>query len=228
MAQASRPEAEPGTGAKRVAHRKTGKKTGDADEDEMNPRSCIVTREALDADRLIRFVASPDGVIVPDIRHNLPGRGCWVTASRSKVDQAAKKRLFNRALKGEYVIPESLGSDTDALIERAALGAMGMAKKAGLIVTGFSKVDHAVRNGSADLVFHAVEAAEDGIRKLRQAATATRELGGPDIASVRVFTSAQMDLALGGHNVVHAAAIDGGATRKLVELTSFLIRYREN
>ncbi|MCB1449434.1 MAG: RNA-binding protein [Nitratireductor sp.] len=194
----------------------------------MNPRSCIVTREPLEADQMIRFVAAPDGTIVPDIRHNLPGRGCWVTASRSKVEQAVKKRLFNRALKGEFAISATLGAETDAAIERAALGALGMARKAGLVVTGFSKVDHAVRNGSADMVFHAMDAAEDGIRKLRQAATATRELGGPDIPATKVFTSSQMDLALGGHNVIHAAAIDGGATRKLVELTRFLLRYRES
>ena len=194
----------------------------------MNPRSCIVTREPLEADQMIRFVAAPDGTIVPDIRHNLPGRGCWVTASRSKVEQAVKKRLFNRALKGEFAISATLGAETDAAIERAALGALGMARKAGLVVTGFSKVDHAVRNGSAEMVFHAIDAAEDGIRKLRQAATATRELGGPDIPATKVFTSSQMDLALGGHNVIHAAAIDGGATRKLVELTRFLLRYRES
>ena len=194
----------------------------------MNPRSCIVTREPLEADQMIRFVAAPDGTIVPDIRHNLPGRGCWVTASRSKVEQAVKKRLFNRALKGEFAIAATLGAETDAAMERAVLGALGMARKAGLVVTGFSKVDHAVRNGSAEMVFHAIDAAEDGIRKLRQAATATRELGGPDIPAVKVFTSSQMDLALGGHNVIHAAAIDGGATRKLVELTRFLLRYRES
>ncbi|MEZ5792261.1 MAG: RNA-binding protein [Nitratireductor sp.] len=211
-----------------MANRKSGKQTGEADDEAMNPRSCIVTREPLEADQMIRFVAAPDGTIVPDIRHNLPGRGCWVTASRSKVEQAVKKRLFNRALKGEFAISATLGAETDAAIERAALGALGMARKAGLVVTGFSKVDHAVRNGSADMVFHAMDAAEDGIRKLRQAATATRELGGPDIPATKVFTSSQMDLALGGHNVIHAAAIDGGATRKLVELTRFLLRYRES
>ncbi|MCB1457473.1 MAG: RNA-binding protein [Nitratireductor sp.] len=215
-------------GATGVVNRKTRKGAGEADEAAMNPRSCIVTREPLEPEKLIRFVASPDGVIVPDIRHNLPGRGCWVTAARSKVEQAVQKRLFNRALKGEFEIPLTLASDTDMLLERAALGALGMARKAGLVVTGFSKVDHAIRNGSAELVFHAVDAAEDGIRKLRQAATATRELGGPEIAATRIFTSSQMDLALGGHNVIHAAALDGGATGKLVELTRFLVRYRES
>ena len=47
---------------------------------EPTTRTCIVTREALPAERLIQFVAAPDGAVVPDLRRRLPGRGVWVTA----------------------------------------------------------------------------------------------------------------------------------------------------
>lgn len=197
-------------------------------ENEMNPRSCIVSRQAGDAGQLIRFVADPDGKIVADLKQKLPGRGCWVTARRSMVDEAVRKGLFNRALKGNFDVPQDLAAETDRMLSRAALGAIGLARKAGQLVSGFTKVNAAVRDGSAILVLHSLEAAEDGIRKLRQAATATRELGGPDIPSVRLFTTSQFDLALGGENVVHAAAIDGGAGRNAAELTRLLHLYRED
>ncbi len=44
-------------------------------EQDMNDRTCIVTRESGYADDMIRFVAGPDGAVVPDLKHELPGRG---------------------------------------------------------------------------------------------------------------------------------------------------------
>ena len=56
----------------------------DTDQDDlMNERMCIVTRETLPADEMIRFVAGPDGSVVPDLKRTLPGRGCSVKAERS-------------------------------------------------------------------------------------------------------------------------------------------------
>ena len=57
-------------------------------DDGLNDRTCIVTRESGDADALIRFVAGPDGMVVPDLKRQLPGRGCWVKAERALVDKA--------------------------------------------------------------------------------------------------------------------------------------------
>ena len=53
-----------------------------ADTGEGPLRTCVVTRAELPQADLIRFVADPDGVIVPDLAQRLPGRGVWVTASR--------------------------------------------------------------------------------------------------------------------------------------------------
>ena len=74
---------------------------GKKDEDGVNDRMCIVTREKGEADDLIRFVAGPDGSVVPDLKRQLPGRGCWVKAERAIVDKAVARKLFGRALKAE-------------------------------------------------------------------------------------------------------------------------------
>ena len=45
-----------------------------------NAQYCdIVSGDIMPEHRLIRFVADPDGNIVPDAAAKLPGRGAWVT-----------------------------------------------------------------------------------------------------------------------------------------------------
>ena len=44
----------------------------------------IVSGEVMPENRLIRFVADPDGSVVPDAAAKLPGRGLWVEASQSR------------------------------------------------------------------------------------------------------------------------------------------------
>ena len=43
-------------------------------------RKCLVSQGSSPKSGLIRFVTSPDGVVVPDIMEKLPGRGYYVAA----------------------------------------------------------------------------------------------------------------------------------------------------
>jgi predicted RNA-binding protein YlxR (DUF448 family) len=138
----------------------------------VNDRMCIVTRERGQPDGLLRFVAGPSGQLIPDLRLNLPGRGCWVTAEREKVELAVKRKLFGRALKTEVTVDPDLGATVEGLLCASLLGMMNMARKSGQFITGSGKVEEAVRSGAAIALMHASDAAEDGIRKLRQANTA--------------------------------------------------------
>ncbi len=194
------------------------------DDDAMNPRTCIVTREEGDADALIRFVAAPDGTVTPDLKRRLPGRGVWVTAKKSIVETAVKRGLFARTLKSEAKAGETLADDVDRLLEASALSALALAKKAGLVITGFAKVDGNVRQGNVFLLLHGTDAAADGIRKLGQGVHNVEEAKRPVVRSV--FSSDQMDLALGGQNVIHAAALHGGASKALLKMIERLEHYR--
>src|SRR5690606_29284027 len=120
---------------------------------------CIVTGRQSAPGELLRFVLGPDGTVVPDIRRRLPGRGCWVTACRRKVDEAARKKAFARAFGRAVTIPDDLGGMVDDILARSALGALGLARKAGAVALGATKVEGTVRNGSALFVLHAFEAA---------------------------------------------------------------------
>ncbi len=192
----------------------------------MNDRTCIVTRRHSEPDDLIRFVAGPDKAVVPDLKRNLPGRGCWVTADREHVEKAAKKGLFARALKSEVTVPADLGGMVDRLLAKSALGALGLARKAGMLALGAAKVDASVRNGSALAVLHAAEASEDGVRKIAQARRATAHLGGPEIRAYKLFSELELGLALGGTNVIHAAVLASDAGRAAEKRMVALDRYR--
>ncbi|MBD0413416.1 RNA-binding protein [Oryzicola mucosus] len=192
----------------------------------MNDRTCIVTRQNGDADNLIRFVVGPDSAVVPDLKRNLPGRGCWVTADRIHVDKAAAKGAFARAFKRQVVVPDDLGALVDQLLVRAALGNLGLARKAGMVAMGAAKVDGAVRSGKALFVLHAHEASDDGVRKITQARRATVYAGGPAIPFYKLFSEAELGLALGGTNVIHAAGLAGDAGKAVVKRMVALDRYR--
>ena len=145
----------------------------------MNERTCIVTRKSGAPDDLIRFVVGPDSALVPDLKRNLPGRGCWVTADRLHVERAAAKKLFARALKAEVQVPADLGDMVDRLLARAALGSLGLARKAGAVALGAGKVEAAVRSGEALAVLHAAEASADGVRKIMPGAPRDGASGRP-------------------------------------------------
>ena len=192
----------------------------------MNDRTCIVTREAGSADELIRFVAAPDGTITPDLKRTLPGRGCWVTATRSVVEQAIAKNMFARSLKESVTVPDGLAALIDTLMVKNMQGALGLSRKAGQLLTGAAKVEGAIRSGEAALILHATDAAPDGIRKMDQARKAVAMAGGPDIPALKLLLSVEMDLALGGGNVIHAAALRGPAGEGLAKKAMALARYR--
>src|SRR5690606_18790650 len=113
----------------------------------MSERTCIVTRRTGEPDGLLRFVVGPDMTVVPDLKRRLPGRGCWVSAERSYVDQAAKKNLFARAFKAQVTPPDDLGGMVDRLMAQSALGSLGLARKAGQVALGAAKVESAIRSG---------------------------------------------------------------------------------
>jgi uncharacterized protein len=175
---------------------------------------------------MIRFVVAPDGVAVADIRRRLPGRGLWISASRDALATAIARKVFRRGFRRDVKIAPDMVAATERLLEEGALAALAMAHKAGQVAIGFGKAAAAIERGAAVALMHAADAAPDGIRKLD--ATWRRELTGDAgrIAVIDVFTSAQLDLALGRSNVVHAALLGGREGETLRARTERLVRFR--
>jgi predicted RNA-binding protein YlxR (DUF448 family) len=173
-------------------------------------RRDIVSGVVMDESRLIRFVASPDGVVTPDLARKLPGRGFWVEATRDALAAAAAKGLFSRAAKARLTVPGDLINAVEAGLRRRLLEGLGLARRSGLLVSGFDTVFSAVAAGKAAWLIEASDGAQDGRRKLlAKARHAPRPPG-----LVGLFTSEQLGLALGGENVIHLALLAGpGAIR---------------
>jgi len=191
-------------------------------------RMCAVTRKVRPIGELIRFVISPQGEVVPDLKRKLPGRGLWVSASRQTVAEAVRRNQFAKGFKREIRASATLPADTEALLVRSATEALAMAAKAGQVVSGFAKVEGLLEQGKAEALIHASDGAADGIRKLDAiAGQRSRNIGeSPVLAIVTVLTSAELDLALGRSNVIHAALLAGPASKTFLSRCQILVRYR--
>jgi hypothetical protein len=192
-------------------------------------RTCIVTRRREPPEGLIRFVLGPDGVVTPDIRARLPGRGVWVGARAALVAEAAKKRMFARGLKDQVETPPTLAEDVDRLLEADCLQMLALANKAGAVTAGFNKVEDALAKRAVAVLVEAADGGGDGKRKLRQiarrAGLGTHESDGV-LPIVGLFTSSQLDLALGRTNVIHAALAPGGPGESFLARCRRLAAYR--
>ncbi len=188
-------------------------------------RTCAATGEARSIEDMIRFVVSPEGAAVPDLKQRLPGRGVWITATRSAVSRAVARKAFARSFKRDLVITADLVAMTERLIERAALDALAIAYKAGRVTAGFAKVEAALLQVEVVGLLHASDAAADGVRKLDAVARRSAE-GFRPIMVLNAFTSSQLDLALGRSNVVHAALLAGPESNAFLARAARLDRFR--
>ena len=175
----------------------------------MADRMCILTRQVKDEAELIRFVRGPDGEAVPDLGRKLPGRGVWVSLNREVLAEVMRKKLFSRGFAAETSVPADLPERISKQLRQQVLSLTSLAKKAGEAVTGFMKVEEMASRGRAKLLFHAMEAAPDGCRKLDKFLQ-------PGMEKIVLFHSDELDLAFGRSNVVHAAVAKGGLAEKLL------------
>jgi len=116
---------------------------------EKPQRSCLGCRQSRDRDALIRFVLSPQGELVPDIEAKLPGRGAYTCVSETCLRAALKQRQFSRAFKREVVTmtPDEMAGQVGGIMQRRILGYLGLANKAGQVISGGSLVSDAIRSG---------------------------------------------------------------------------------
>ncbi|QUD90789.1 RNA-binding protein [Phenylobacterium montanum] len=165
----------------------------------------MVSGQVMDEARLVRFVAGPDGSVVPDLARKLPGRGLWVAADRASVEAAAKKGGFSRAAKTKLSAPADLADQVESLLKLRILQGLGLARRAGELISGFDGVSQAILAGKAAWLIDASDGAADGRRKLLQAG---RRSGHPP-RLLGVFDSQELSLALGLGNVIHLAFLAG-------------------
>jgi predicted RNA-binding protein YlxR (DUF448 family) len=176
-------------------------------------RRDLVSHEVMDESRLIRFVAGPDGQVVPDLGRKLPGRGLWVEASRASIETAVKKNGFTRAAKTKLTAPADLADVVERLLFRRCLDQLGLARREGVLISGFEKSAANLRAGKVAWVIEAADGSADGRGKiLALARHQTAKVCG-------AFTVDDLSLALGLENAIHAVLLAGGrADRWTIEV----------
>lgn len=181
-------------------------------------RKCIATGEVQPKFGLIRFVAGPDGQVVPDILGKLPGRGVYVAASREALDKAVAKKLFARGLKQQVKVPGDLADVVEQLLVRRVIDLISMARKSGDAVAGYEKVKAWLDKEQAQVLIQAVDGSGRGKSKL-----STPHRG----HYIGWLTSDELGMAFGRETVIHAALASGGLGKRVVEEAQRLRGMRE-
>ena len=162
----------------------------------------------------------------PDILRKLPGRGVWTRLDRATVALAAKRQAFAKGFRKAAKADPALAEQVDRLLEQDALGFLSLVNKAGLVVTGAMKVEAAIRAGKLVALIHASDGSRDGGEKLERLVSGVLGEREGRVQRINLFSSSQLDLALGKANVIHAALNAGTASAAFLVKVFRLVRYR--
>jgi uncharacterized protein len=182
-------------------------------------RRCIVTRERLAKERMIRFVVGPNRQLVPDLTATLPGRGMWLSASgdvlQSQDSGAAANRnlvrAFARAARGPVTVPDDLSGLLQAALLRRISERLGLARRAGQAVAGFEKAREMLRSKRARLVMEAADGSlAERARFLSGSGT------GEGLKIIDPLSGKALGQVFGRDYVVHVAVAPGKLADSLV------------
>ncbi len=166
-------------------------------------QKCLISGETQIA-RLIRLAVSPHDELVPDIGAKLPGQGVWVMANKAVITKALETGVFNEALHCKLIWPPDFTGQIGRLLETQLLNLLGLARRAGALQVGFTKVEKALKKQQAQLVLCASDGAVDGRSKI--AALGRHQ----DVLIDTSLTCASLSAALGRENIVHVAVVEKG------------------
>lgn len=158
-------------------------------------RRCLATGAVLPRAALVRFVADPEGRIVPDVAEKLPGRGFWVSANPVSIRDAARKNLFAKAAGAKLMAGADLAEHTAQGLRRDLLQKLGLAKRAGVVVAGFNQVEPELAHGALQALFIAADAGADGTAKLERL--------NPALQPIKLLSSVEQGQALGHDQLVY-------------------------
>jgi len=188
---------------------------------------CVATRQVKPVDGLIRIVLSPENVLVPDLKNNLPGRGAWVSANRAVVEKAVTKGVFTRAFGTSVKGGEELAGLIARQLRKNAVSTVSICKKAGVLVSGAAKVERQIGKHQTTVLLHACDGAADGRRKIKDCLKSVYGEEAGKVPIVNFFTTVELSLALGLENVIHAAIACKHNGANLVSAVKRLEHYDE-
>lgn len=149
---------------------------------------------------MIRFVLGPDGAVVPDLAARLPGRGIWLSALGDVVETARTRGGFARAARGPVTVSPDLLSGLQRALARRIGEQLGLARRAGQAVAGFTKAREWLETGRAALIVQAADGSPEERARL---------LGGWQGPVVTPLDGAALGGVFGRDHAVHVAVAAG-------------------
>jgi predicted RNA-binding protein YlxR (DUF448 family)/ribosomal protein L7Ae-like RNA K-turn-binding protein len=162
---------------------------------EKSFRTCLITRKCYPKEDLLRFVVSPEKVLVFDGLKRLPGRGLWITANKDSISQAISTKIFTKISRTQLIVPDNLIETIASFFKTKCLNKIGLCKKAGATAVGFQKVRAQVASIGTVCLLEAKDGALDGRRKM----TALTK----KVSIIDFFTREELGRALGVEDAVH-------------------------
>ena len=170
-------------------------------------RKCIVSGQVLDKEHLLRFTVLDTGQLIPDFKKKLPGVGVYVSASRDILSVAVNKNLFSKSLKRTVRISPDFVAMVEQLLKKHGLEQISLARKAGILRTGYEKVSELIKKGQAAFILEASDAGKDGRERIASLAQ--------NLEIFNIYTVEELDQALDKTNTVHLAFANSEMSRNL-------------
>ena len=174
---------------------------------EGTSRKCIASGEVKDKSALLRFVVTPDGMLIADVLEKLPGKGIWVTCEKELLHKALRDNLFSRAARKPVSVSETLLEDIEQMLTNRVISLLSLARKSGKAVAGYEKVKDWLSKGVASVLIQSDDGSERGKSKL------STPRGGTFIGWLK---TSELGLAFGRQTVIHCALASGGITQRVV------------
>jgi predicted RNA-binding protein YlxR (DUF448 family) len=175
-------------------------------------RTCAGCRSEHDKTELIRFVRDPSGQLLVDYRQKLPGRGVYTCIKLDCIIQAVTRGGFARSYKQAVTVPdhEMLIQEIVRSLKLRILNLIGMARKAGAIVSGSQSVLQELAKPAASLLLVASDAAEGTADKILNRAK------GANIPFFKLFDKQTFGSAVGRDERSHLVLTNKKFARNLI------------
>ena len=199
-------------------------------EKRRRPRSCVGCKEERPKKDLLRIVRGPDSEIAIDPSGRKPGRGAYICYDEECLKIARKKRSLSNALGCE--ISEAFYQEISDLIARklegekpekpgrpsdSILSVFGIARRSGLLIVGFDKIDSFLNRGKSLLVILSQETSGQVERSLRS----YNERGQIKLIRINGLSRKELGNAIGlGPVQLIALPKEHGLSNKVLQLLS--------
>jgi len=189
-------------------------------------RTCIACRQTKPQDQLVRYVVAPDGMLLVDYRHRLPGRGAYTCIDLECLQTAVTRKQFQRSFQGKcnelsfVALQDGL---QQALLQRIT-NLIGMARKSSQVSSGSNAVIMALRQRNLPaLVIISEDISESIAEKIRE--LSARQ----NVSCSQLFSKGMLGQVLGkGERSVLAIQAGPLADVFLLELQRYTQMVREN